>query len=186
MLGIIAVLVMLSALAVTSYYLSHRLYQGFVSFFLGMRFWHVLVFICALVLLVVLGFGRAMLPVPQEIKHLLGVISGYSMGVLLYLLLFTVIADLLLLIPRLMKLSFTSHHIFNGFVTLAVLLLTGITCLCGFINARQVNHVSYDISIQDAKPVYTALSYAYIYEGRDAITEYVKSFLSREFMMYED
>lgn len=153
MIGLIVILLLLSVLAGASYYLAYRLHQGFAVFFQRLRFWPVLVFVCALTALLLLSFGQSMLPFPKEIKNVLGLLGGYGMGILLYLLLFTAVADLLLLIPKLMKLSFTTHHLFKGFVTLGVLLLTLITCICGFVNARRIDHVSYNIHLQNKKDI---------------------------------
>ena len=148
MIFILIILVLLAILAGASYYLSCRLYQGFVCFFPQMRSWPITVIVCTVVGLLVLGFVRGSLPFPQGVKHTLGLISGYCMGVILYLLVFTMLADLLLLIPRLMKLSLTAHRLFNGIVTLGVLVLTVITCVGGFINVHRLNHVSYEVRLQ--------------------------------------
>lgn len=153
MIGLIVILLLLSVLAGASYYLAYRLHQGFAVFFQRLRFWPVLVFVCALTALLLLSFGQSMLPFPKGIKNVLGLLGGYGMGILLYLLLFTAVADLLVLIPKLMKLSFTTHHLFKGFVTLGVLLLTLITCICGFVNARRIDHVSYNIHLQNKKDI---------------------------------
>ncbi len=150
---VIIVLLLFSALAGASWYLAYRLYQGLSAFFPGMRFWPVMVVISTIALLLVLGFARGLLPFSKEIKHTLGIISGYCMGVALYLLLFTLVADLLFLVPRLMKLSFTTHHLFKGFVTVGVLLLTVVTCIGGFINGQKVHHVSYDVSLQGRQDI---------------------------------
>ncbi len=75
------------------------------------------------------------------------------MGFMLYFLLFTLIADLLFLIPQLMKLSFTTHHLFNGFLTVGVLLLTTITCIGGFVNAKSIDHTNYTIKLQGKKDI---------------------------------
>ena len=153
MKGIFAIFIMLSLLGGTSYYLAQRMYQGLAAFFPGLRFWPILIIICTLTLILVLGFGRAFMPFSKEFKHILGLLSGYCMGIMLYLLLFTVVADLLLLVPKLMKLPFTTHHLFKGVVTLGVLLLTLGTCVYGFANARQISHVSYEIQLQDKKDI---------------------------------
>lgn len=153
MIGVFVALVLISVLAGTSYYLAYRLYQGFASFFPGLRFWPVLVLVGVLALILVLGFGRALMPFPEGLKRVLGLISGYFMGIALYLLLFTVAADLVLLIPKLVKLPFTAHPLFKGLVTLSVLLMTCITCVCGFANAQRIDHVSYEIRLQDKKDI---------------------------------
>ncbi len=153
MKGPLAILILLSLLGGTSYYLAQRLYHGLAVFFPGLRFWPVLVIVCTLTVILILGFGRALMPLSRDFKHILGLVSSYCMGIVIYLLLFTVAADLLLLIPRLMKLPFTVHPLFKGFVTLGVLLLTLITCVYGFTNARQIDHVSYEIKLQDKKDI---------------------------------
>ena len=150
---ILIMIVLFSALAGISWYLSCRLHQGFACFFSGIRFWPFLVIICALTVLMILSFVRGSLPFPKGVKHIFGVIGGYCMGAMLYLLLFTVAADLLLLIPRLMKLSFTAHRLFKGCVTVGVLLLTAITCIGGYINARSIDHVSYEIQLQGKRDI---------------------------------
>ena len=150
---ILIMLVLFSALAAISYYLSCRLYQGLACFFSGIRFWPVLVMVCTVTVLMVLGFIRGSMPFSKEAKHIVGLIGGYCMGAMLYLLLFTVAADLLLLIPRLMKLSFTAHPLFKGWMSLGVLLLTAITCIGGFINVQRIDHVSYEIPLQGKRDI---------------------------------
>lgn len=149
----IFLIIIISILAGTSYYLAHRLYHGLVCFLPKLQFWMMLAIVCVLTLLLVLGFARSMLPFSEEITHVLSVFSGYSMGIFLYLLLFTVVSDVLTLIPRLMKLTFTQHPLFNGFVALSVLLLTCITCIGGFVHGTQLEHVSYEIRLQDKKDI---------------------------------
>lgn len=146
--GIIGIFLLLSLLGGACYYLALRLYQGLACFFPEMRFWPIVVIVGAVVVLLVLGFVRGWMPLPQGVKHMLGWAGGYGMGICMYLLLFTAAADLLLLAPKLMKLSFTVHPLFKGFVTLGVLLLTAATCIGGFVNARNIRHVSYDIRLQ--------------------------------------
>ena len=59
---VLVIVVMLSLLAGATYYLSHRFYGGLVSFFPIVKFWPVLLFFCAITLMVILGFARSMLP----------------------------------------------------------------------------------------------------------------------------
>ena len=148
MRGFIGVFLLLSVLGGACYYLAVRLYQGLACFFPEMRFWPIVVIVGAVVVLLVLGFVRGWMPLPQGVKHMLGWAGGYGMGICMYLLLFTAAADLFLLAPKLMKLPFTAHPLFKGFVTLGVLLLTAATCIGGFVNARNIRHVSYDIHLQ--------------------------------------
>lgn len=153
MKGLFMLPILLAVLAGASYYLALRLYQGISAFFPGVRLWPILVIVCVLTLILVLSFMRALTPLPKDVKHVLGVVGGYCMGVALYLLLFTLAADLLLLVPRIVKLPFTAHRLFKGFVTLGVLLATAVTCICGFVNARQIDHVSYEIALPGKKDI---------------------------------
>lgn len=133
----------------TSYYLADRLYDGLAFLFPGMRFWPVIVLVCVVALILIVGFGRALMPLSKEVKHILGVLSAYCMGVAFYLLLFTVAADLLLLVPRLMKLSFTSNPLLKSTVSLGVMALTLVTSIYGFIHAQQITHITYEIPLQN-------------------------------------
>lgn len=152
-MGFVMPLILFSVLAGSSWYLSYRLYQGLAAFFPGMRFWPVLVLICLLTLILVLGFGRALMPFSTAFKHILGLISGYCLGIVLYLLLFSVAADLFVLVLNLVKLPFTRHHLFRGFITLGVLLLTISTCIYGFLHVRKIYHVTYDIQLQGKQDI---------------------------------
>lgn len=151
MRSVIALILVFSVLAGTSYYLSDRLYRGISAFFPGVRFWPVLLIMCSLTLILVVGFSRALTPFPTGVKRILGDVSGYYMGVFIYLLMFTVLSDLVLAVPRIMKLRFTAHHLFSGYVTVGVLVLTAVTCIYGFVNARQIDHVTYSIDLESRK-----------------------------------
>lgn len=145
--------VLLSLLGGTSLYLAHRLSRGLSCFWEGLKLWPVFAVIVLLVLFMVLAFLRSMLPLPKSIKSVLAWVGGYGMGVLLYLLVFTMVADLLLCLPRLLKLSFTAHPLFHGFVTWGVLLLTVAVCLWGFIGGRQIDHVTYEIPLEGKQDI---------------------------------
>ena len=134
-------------------YVAHRLRQGIALFLPAVRFWEVLVAVGILILILILSFMRALTPFPKEVKHILGVAGGYCMGISLYLLLFMAAADILLFIPRIIKLPFTSHHMFNGLVTLCVVALTAVTCIYGFVHAKHIKHVSYEIELQGKQDV---------------------------------
>ena len=143
----------LSALAGASYYLARRFYQGIVCFLPSVKFWYVLLFFCAITLMVILGFARSMLPLGGGVKYILGIFGNLCMCVLLYLLLFTLLADLILLIPKLIKLSFTTHRFFKGFVAVGVVVATLATCVYGFVNARQIDHISYTVKLESKKDI---------------------------------
>ncbi len=151
--GFLFVALLVSALAGTSYYISLRLFQGVSSFFEGVRFWQVLTVVGVLVIILILGFARSMIPLPKSLGNIVGIVGAICMGFFLYLLLYTIAADLVFIVPKIMKLSFTAHRFFNGFVTASVLALAVVTCLGGFINTRQFDHVSYKVEINNKKDV---------------------------------
>ncbi len=150
---VLVIVVMLTLLAGATVYLSHRFYSGAVTFFPAAKFWPVLLIFCALTLFIILGFAHSRLPLPKEVNHIIGIIGNYCMGIVLYLLVFTLLADLVLIIPKLLKLAFTTHHLFKGFVTISVVLATCVTSIYGFVNARQIDHVSYKINLQGKKDI---------------------------------
>ena len=148
MLGfLIAVLVLLIIFGGASYYIAYRVYQGIASFAPIVRFWPVLAVFLFLMVVMVLGFGQTMLPLPEAGKHVVSLIGFCYMGIFVYLLLFTVAADLVTAISRLMKLSFAAAPHFKGILTISVLVLTTVISLYGFWNARQIDQVSYEVPI---------------------------------------
>lgn len=147
----VVLLIVFSILAGTSYYIANRLHLGLAAFFPGLRFWPVLAIVCTLTVLLVLAFMQSLLPLPKAAKHILALVGGFCMAMVIYLLLFTLAADVLVLVSRLIRLPFVSHRLFRGFVSLGVVLLTGTVCIGGFINTRQIDHVSYEIPLQDKK-----------------------------------
>jgi hypothetical protein len=71
-----------------------------------MWFWWVMLIICTLTVLLVLGFIHGLTSFPKSVKHIIEFSGGYCMGIFLYLLLFSLAADLLLLVPKWMKIPF--------------------------------------------------------------------------------
>lgn len=149
----IVILVFLGIFGGASFYIAYRVYQGMSAFFSGVRFWPVLTVFLLLAATMVLGFGRSMLPLSDGIKHILNVVGFCYMGIFIYLLIFTAAVDLISLLPRLMKLSFTAHHFFKGGLTVTVLVLTAITSIYGFCNARQIDSVSYEVELSKATDI---------------------------------
>lgn len=147
------IILILSVFVGTSYYISNRVYHGIASFFPNVRFWPILTVFLIFAVIMTLGFGRSIIPLPDGVKYVFEVISAYYMGIFVYLLLFTLAADLIMLVPRIMKLSFIDYKYFKGFVTVGVLIFTCITCVYGFVNARQIDHVSYEIRLQNKADV---------------------------------
>ena len=153
MIFIFVFFIVLGILSGTSYYIAHRAYSGIASFFPNFRFWPLLTVLMVLALIMLLGFAKSMMPLPVWLKNFLGTVGLCYMGIFVYLLLYTLLADIVMILPQVLKLSFTTHQFFKGFMTIGVLVLTIITCTYGFINARQIDHVSYEIKLHDKNDI---------------------------------
>lgn len=134
-----------------SIYIALRFYQGLSTLVPTVPFWSVAVFFGFLLMCMFLGVGRSRLP--EGIRHFFGGISSYYMGIFVYLLIYTALGDLLMLVPRLMKLSFTAHKYYKVFFAGSVLLLTCVTCIYGFIHARQIQRVDYTVEISGKQDI---------------------------------
>lgn len=145
---IIVMIFLLCAIGGAGYYVAHRIHQGLAGVFPNAPVWPVLVFFALMTLLMVFSFAGSVLSIPAQVKSILGVVGFGWMGIFVYLLLYTAAVDLISLIPRLAKLSFTSFANFKTLMSAAVLLLTTITSILGFWNARQIRHVSYEVQLK--------------------------------------
>ncbi len=150
---LLAMMMLFAVLFGTNFYLSRRIYQGISLLFPKLPFLAVFALLMLMTVLMVLGFVRSMLPASAGIKHALGAVSAYWMGVFVYLLLFTVLADATRLILRLCRCSFVHASAYRGISLAAVLLLTASTVIYGICHARQIRHVSYEVSLADKADV---------------------------------
>lgn len=149
----IFIIILISALVGITYYLARRFHKGLADFLPSLPFWKVVTVFSALTLFLIFGFARGFIPFPGGIKQIIGVIGSYSMGIFVYLLIFTLLADVILFLPRRRKFPFTRHRFFNGIAMLVVLSLTLITCVYGFINGKQIDHVSYEITLHGKQDI---------------------------------
>lgn len=131
----------------TSFYIALRFYQGVSPLCQGISFWWVAGVFFLLTAVLIMGFARSLLPFPEGLKRFFGSAGCIYMGIFIYLLVYTALADIVMLVPRLMQLGFTTHRYFKTFLTGSVLLLTCITCVYGFVHARQINRVEYNVEI---------------------------------------
>lgn len=150
---VIILLIMLLLFVGISYYLARHIHKGIKSFFPKVKFWPVQTVLAIIVLFLILGFAKSPIPLPDSFKHFTAILSSYFMGIIAYLLMFTVIADFIFFIPKIKKLKFTLHKFFNGFVTITVLSLTLIISVYGFVNAATIDHVSYNIKLNNKTDV---------------------------------
>lgn len=130
------------------FYLARRLLG---CFFPGQKRWVSWVVGALLGLLPLLGFARGQLPA------LLGSISVYWMGIFVYLLLFFLLGDLVLLVLRLCRRKPSARQRTIAGVTALVLALS-VSCY-GFVHATQLQQTRYTVTVDKplAEPVHIVL-----------------------------
>lgn len=126
-------------------YIAQRLYRWFCLVFPRINFALYAVIYLLLVFSIVLGF----LPIRSGVKKVVNVISGYWLGVFLYLLIFCLAADCIVLLGSLIKVIPRplpqSVVFYRG---LAALVMTAGLIIYGRYNATQIRFVDYDVSIE--------------------------------------
>ena len=142
----LALLMLLALIGVGNLYIIKRLGQS-VRYLLPKlpRRVDTVVFFLFLFLLTV-GFYRNTLPLPTPLKQGLGTINAYFMGIYIYLLLFFLLGDLVLLCLRFCKL--VKHPLPQGTRALAgaiAVVVALVTCCYGFLHVNQIQTVSYHI-----------------------------------------
>lgn len=146
----IGIIIMLIALGSVNYYVALRLYQGINFIFPQINAKVYIGIFIFITLTMILGFARSLLQIPMAIKNILGLISSYWMGILIYMLLFFIIADLALVFGSMIKVIPNpmpkSIRFFSGLIV--VLLTIGIVSY-GIYSANKIKHVSYDIQLRE-------------------------------------
>jgi len=146
---VVTFIVMFAVFGGLNYYISKRIYQGLICVLPNIRFGMVFGLLLLLMLVMVLGFARSMLPLPTGVKYALGMVGSCWMGAFVYLLLFTVLADLLRLLFWLCRLPIVKMAGFNLVMSVITVALTLITVVYGIHHARSIQHVSYEIKVED-------------------------------------
>lgn len=148
---IFVLIIMLVVLGGANYYVARRVYQCIRFVFPQI---HPVVYTVAaiiFVLVMISGFARTLFPIPYEIKRIWGIISMHWMGFFIYLILFFVLADVVLLMGSVLKVVPNpmpqNIRFFSGL--LAVLLAMGTTGY-GTYHANQMEYVSYDIQLEES------------------------------------
>jgi hypothetical protein len=87
-------------------------------------------------------------PLPPVIKRLFGGIGAYYMGIFMYLLLFFLLADFIVLLGNVTKILPSSQSVlfYKG---LAAVLLTACVVCYGLFNANRIQHISYDVYVDE-------------------------------------
>jgi len=142
-------LLTLATLIVINCYLAKRCAQCFRFLFPKVSTIPCFIALSALILLMILGFVRSLLPVPAWVRHTLAVISSYSMGFYAYLLMFTLLADVAVLICRLFKLVSPTSPSLRFISGITVIALTILTAGYGIFHAQQLKIVTYDVLLQE-------------------------------------
>ncbi|QNU65626.1 metallophosphoesterase [Ruminiclostridium herbifermentans] len=147
---VIGLIIMLITLGSVNYYIALRLYQGINYIFPQINAKVYIGIFIFITLTMILGFARSLLQLPMAIKNIMGLISSYWMGILVYTLLSFIIADLALVIGSMTKLIPNpmpkSIRFYSGLI---VVLLTIGTVGYGIYSANKIKHVSYDISLRE-------------------------------------
>lgn len=108
--------------------------------------------LCLVMLVVLLGgFFRSMLPLPEGVKHVLGVLNACWMGIFVYLLIYLLASDVLVGLGRLIRLvqrqDVAAVRAWAGMA--AVLLALG-TAAYGFAHVNSIQKPEYTIALDDA------------------------------------
>ena len=130
------------------YYIARRWYTALSVRYPRLHRRHFVLGLMTPAVLLVLGFTRSMLPLPTWLKEGLGLVFAYWLGVFIYLLLFTLLAELVLLAVRLCKAQRYTAIRLVAMVLAAVLGLS--TALYGFVHAGQIELRPYEVELDTA------------------------------------
>ncbi len=142
-------LVLLLVFGGASYYVAFRLFCALRAIKPTLRFRWFLVGGIVSGLLLTLGFARSFLPLPEMIKDLLKWLNAYWMGIFIYVFLFVILSDLVLLVAALVKrwTRHTPHTRFRPCVMAIAMVLAVVTCGYGFWNGMHISHTAYTVSL---------------------------------------
>lgn len=147
-MGIVGILVFAAVLSGLNYYLARRLCQGLSLILPWLRTGLVFALLSGLAVLTVLGFLRSMLPLAPLWKKILRFFFGWWLGIFLYLLMYTVLGDLVSL-PLSLLLHGRKWALLRSIL---VLLLSAATVVYGGIQAQRIHTVSYEVPVENCSP----------------------------------
>ncbi|MBU5672144.1 metallophosphoesterase [Paenibacillus brevis] len=135
-------------------------FYGGSSFYVGRKLFHFLKFlfphINGALYAVIYGFFAlslilAFVPLPTMVREIMSWVGAYWMGILIYLLLFYLLADLAVFLGNILKIIPTpTLPNIRFYASLAAILLTVGFVSYGIYNANQIKHVSYDIPTKES------------------------------------
>ncbi|WP_434302263.1 metallophosphoesterase [Clostridium botulinum] len=143
---ILAVTIFFSIYGGANYYIARRLYQ-----WLNVFCQHINVKIyTGIYIFIAVSMIFAFLPIPRDVKDIISWISSYWMGIFIYLLIFLLAMDFVILLGSIAKIIPSpipkSVCFYKGLIP--ILLTMGFVGY-GMYNANQVEHVSYDIQLKE-------------------------------------
>lgn len=142
------ILFALAVLGAVHSYLAWHLWQGVRYVFPRVPLKAMLVTAGLLLMIMAAGFMRSRLPVGAEIRHALGMISTWWMGVMAYGLLYCLLADLIIVPARVLHLIPAQSRKLVRFVSgMLIVGLTAGTVLYGVVHADHPKHVTYDVQL---------------------------------------
>lgn len=132
------------------YYIARRWYTALSPRVPRLRRWHLVAGLMTPAGLMLLGFARSMLPLPIWLKQGLGYIFAYWMGAFIYLLLFTLVAELVLLVCRLFRDPKWRSGGFRLAVMAVAVVLALSTSVYGFVHACTIRTTRYTVDLNTA------------------------------------
>ncbi|MBR6548311.1 MAG: metallophosphoesterase, partial [Clostridia bacterium] len=161
-MAMIGGLVLLLVFGGASYYVAFRLFCALRTVKSNLKFRWFLVGAIVSGLLLMLGFARSMLPLSEGIKAALKLFNAYWMGIFIYLFLFVLLTDLVLLTAAAIKrfAKRTPPKNFRIWVMGVAMVLAVVTCFYGFWNGMAISHTTYTVSIfanQQHSPIHMVL-----------------------------
>ena len=147
----IVIAIILLIIGGSNLYLARRIWQLLSHFYPKLPFGILICLFAVLVLVLILGFSRSMLPLPAAAKQVLGITNACWMGVFVYLLLFFLLADAAYLAVRLI------WPVERVFFLAGALILTVAVCSYGFFHASDLKQKDYDITIPGAEEMTVVL-----------------------------
>jgi len=145
-LGIFTVLIFIFVLSGLNFYLAHRLCRGLSLVLPWLRTGILFAVLTIFSLLTILGFLRSGLSLAPLIKRILRWFFAMWLGLYLYLLLYTVLADILSLLPRLLGMTVSAKVL--TLRSILILTLSAVTVLYGGIHASRIQTVTYQIPLE--------------------------------------
>ena len=145
---IFGAIVMFSIYGGANFYIARSLYKGIL---VVLPFLNTVLYVVIYAIITLTIFVR-FLPVSYGIKRFMNMIGTHWIGIFVYLLMFFIITDILILLGKATAvIPSLTPPVIRFWSVLIVIIVTTILILYGKYNAARIRHVSYDIQLK--KPV---------------------------------